>query len=73
MDKNHGGSLDYSEYVLGTIDLTKFLSEEFIEKMFKQLDHNGDGTIVESELLDMIGDSIIVSSKLIGKGSVNYK
>lgn len=41
--------------------------------MFKELDKNGDGTIFEHELLDMIGDSIIISSKLIGKGSINYQ
>ena len=54
LDKNNSGSLNFSEYVIGTMNLSRIFSEEFLAKMFREIDINRDGLISESEINNLI-------------------
>jgi len=45
IDMDHSGQIDYSEWVLGTIDLNMVLKEDKLKKAFETFDKDGSGTI----------------------------
>ena len=47
--------IDYSEFVLASIDRKKMLSKKRLEKVFKMFDKDGSGTISYKELKKMFG------------------
>ena len=50
LDKNKNGCLDYSEFVLGTLNINNIIREDNIKKLFQEIDKNNDGYISEKEL-----------------------
>lgn len=50
LDTNGDGVVDRSEFIAGTINQARLLSEENIHSMYKMLDTDGDGSLTIQEL-----------------------
>ena len=50
-----GGFVDYSEFVLATMNRQKLLSREKLDSAFKAFDIDGSGTISADELKGILG------------------
>ncbi|CAD8071877.1 unnamed protein product [Paramecium sonneborni] len=55
IDKNLSGQIDYSEFIMASINQTKILSQKKIEQAFRIFDLDGDGYITKQELEDVMG------------------
>lgn len=63
MDKS--GQIDYSEWVLGTIDLNTVLMEDKLRKAFDTFDKDGSGEITVDEIKVVLGIGKKVGSEQI--------
>ena len=59
MDKNNSGKIDYSEFVMATINKSSILTKERLEKAFQTIDKNGDQSVSVEELKAMFGGGSI--------------
>ncbi|OMJ85650.1 hypothetical protein SteCoe_13002 [Stentor coeruleus] len=55
VDVNQSGEIDYSEFVLATMNRQKLLSREKLESAFKAFDVDNSGTISADELKGILG------------------
>ena len=55
VDMDHSGSIDYSEFIIATMDLKKAMSKEKLKEAFEIFDKDGNGFITESEIKDVLG------------------
>ncbi|CAD8065224.1 unnamed protein product [Paramecium sonneborni] len=55
IDKNLSGQIDYSEFIMASINQSKILSQKKIEQAFRIFDLDGDGYITKQELEDVMG------------------
>lgn len=53
VDNNGSGSIDYTEFVMATINRQKLLSKERLEAVFKLFDIDGNGFLTADELRDI--------------------
>ena len=49
------GELEYSEWIVATIDKTKLLTEDKLRVAFKLFDKDGSGTISSDEIRQVLG------------------
>jgi calcium-dependent protein kinase len=59
VDKNDSGAIDYSEFVLATINRGKLMDQRRLEMAFKMFDKDGSGLISTSELRTIFGGNQI--------------
>lgn len=59
IDQNNSGSIDYSEFVAATINRSKLLSQDRLEKTFKAIDKDGNGSISIDELKLIFGNGLV--------------
>lgn len=55
IDMDKSGQIDYSEWVLGTIDLNTVLMEDKLKKAFETFDKDGSGEITVDEIKVVLG------------------
>lgn len=55
VDANHSGEIDYSEFILATMNRQKLLSREKLNLTFKAFDVDNSGTISADELKNILG------------------
>lgn len=58
IDKDKSGYIDYSEFLLASMNIEATLSEEKLECAFQLLDYDNSGKITTSELKSRLGQSI---------------
>lgn len=58
IDRNDNGTIDYSEFVIATINKKKLLDKKNLEATFKMIDKDGSNFITADELKEFfMGDS----------------
>ena len=67
MDRNKNGCIEYSEFLLGTIDIASILEKKSIKNLFNEIDKNQDGFIDEEEIKAMMQDCSYSVEGLIAK------
>ena len=45
VDTDHNGKINYTEFLACTIDKSIANSEQYLKRMFKKLDKDGNGTV----------------------------
>jgi calcium-dependent protein kinase len=55
VDKNESGEIDYSEWVMATINRESLLSKQRLEMAFKMFDKDGSGSISIDEIKEIFG------------------
>ena len=55
VDADGNGEIEYSEWVVASINKRKLLSDEKLEAAFNLFDKDGSGTISASEIRDVLG------------------
>lgn len=55
IDKNNNGTLDYSEFVMATINKESLFHKKKLETLFKLFDKDNSGTISFEEIKEMLG------------------
>lgn len=56
LDRNKNNNLEYSEFLLGTMRVSKIINDKNIENLFKEMDTNEDGFISQEEIKTMFYD-----------------
>jgi len=85
VDNNGSGSIDYTEFVMATINRQKLLSKERLEAVFKLFDKDGNGYLTADELREIFnpGNAKDIDEKVWaelikevdqnGDGQISYK
>ena len=63
-DADGSGEIDYSEFVVATINKRKLLSDEKLEAAFKLFDKDGSGSISSEEVKEVLGIGKNIDEKL---------
>lgn len=83
-DADGSGEIDYSEWVVATIDKTKLLSDNKMKQAFSLFDKDGGGTISPEEIKNVLGISgkkfdekiwndIVLEIDEDGSGEIDYQ
>jgi len=81
VDSDESGEIDYSEFVMGTMNAKSLVSEKRLEAAFRAFDRDGNGQISPEEVRLILGGSIVddkAVAKIIaqvdadGDGQVNF-
>jgi calcium-dependent protein kinase len=85
VDNNGSGALDYTEFVMATINRQKLLSKERLEAVFKLFDKDGNGYLTADELREIfnpgnakeiderVWSDLIKEVDQNGDGKISYK
>lgn len=81
-DTDKSGAIDYSEWVVATINKNQLLSDEKMKQAFDLFDKDGGGTISSSEIKEVLGigkhstkkiwDEIVQEVDIDGDGEISY-
>ena len=63
-DADGSGEIDYSEWVVATMDKRKLLSNEKLEAAFNLFDKDGSGTISANEVKEVLGVGKNIDEKI---------
>lgn len=63
-DTDGSGEIDYSEFVVATMDKRKLLSNEKLESAFNLFDKDGSGSISASEVKEVLGVGKNIDEKI---------
>lgn len=55
VDSDGSGEIDYSEWVVATINKTRLLSDEKLDQAFKLFDKDESGSISSEEVKEVLG------------------
>jgi len=58
VDIDGSGFIDYSEFIMATMNEKKNISEEKLKASFKTFDRDGNGTISHTEIKQVLGSSL---------------
>lgn len=50
VDSDKSGFIDYTEFIVATVNQEDFMSNEFLQAAFKMFDKDGGGTISANEI-----------------------
>jgi len=66
VDNNNSGAIDYTEFVMATMNRQKLLSKERLEAVFKMFDKDGNGYLTADEIKEIFnpGDNTEVDEKV---------
>ncbi len=84
VDVDQNGSIDYSEFVMATLNKKNLLSAERLESAFKIFDKDNNGYIDVNEIKEVLGRSnttitddvwkdLIMEVDLNGDGEISFK
>ena len=59
VDTDRNGTIDYSEFVVATIEKNKLLNRSTLNAAFNAFDKDGNGSISADEIRDLLGASAI--------------
>lgn len=81
-DSDGSGEIDYSEWIVATMDKKKLLSNEKLEAAFNLFDKDGSGSISAVEVKDVLGvgknidekvwNDIIMEVDANGDGEISF-
>ena len=54
-DSDGSGEIDYSEWIVATMDKRKLLTEEKLQQAFSMFDRDGGGSISSNEVKEVLG------------------
>lgn len=55
VDINHSGAIDYTEFIIATMNRQSLLSRDRLEEAFRTFDKDGSGSITAEELKEVLG------------------
>jgi calcium-dependent protein kinase len=55
IDTDGNGAIDYSEFLMATMNEAQLLSQEKLKAAFKMFDKDGSGTISKDEIKEALG------------------
>ena len=58
IDKDKSGFIDYSEFLMASMNLESTLSDEKLDAAFQMIDIDGNGKVTISELKSKLGSNI---------------
>ena len=58
LDFNNNGSIDYSEFLIAHVDMTKLAHEDRIKEVFNLFDLDNSGTITIDEIKKVLGGGV---------------
>ena len=64
IDANNSGSIDYSEFMMATMDLSNLLTTEKLQAAFNMFDQDGSGSITIDEIIAVLGGNKTKREKL---------
>ena len=83
VDADGSGEIDYSEWVVATINKTRLLSDEKLDQAFKLFDKDESGSISSEEVKEVLGagknidekiwDEIITEVDGNGDGEISFE
>ena len=65
VDVDNSGFIDYSEFIMATMNEKKNISEEKLKSSFEIFDKDGNGTITHSEIKEVLGASVAISDEAV--------
>jgi Ca2+-binding EF-hand superfamily protein len=54
-DSDNSGFIDYTEFIVGTVNQEELTENGFLEAAFKMFDKDGSGAISASEIKEVLG------------------
>jgi calcium-dependent protein kinase len=83
IDVDNSGQIDYTEWVIATIDKDSLLTEDKLRTAFNMIDDDGSGTITSHEIRDVIcagnqnidpvlWDQMVMEVDLDGNGEIDF-
>ncbi len=72
IDTDGSGAIDYSEFLMATMNESQLLSKENLKRAFKMFDKDNSGTISRDEIREALGDmEEEIAEKIISEVDVN--
>jgi len=65
VDIDKSGFIDYSEFIMATMNEKKNVSEDKLRSAFKIFDQDGNGTITHQEIKSVLGASSAISDEAV--------
>ncbi|KAM3144380.1 hypothetical protein pb186bvf_003544 [Paramecium bursaria] len=59
VDMDGSGTIDYSEFIIATMDRKKAVQKEKLKEAFQVFDKDGNGFISEAEIKEVLGPSLV--------------
>ena len=67
VDTDHSGYIDYSEFVIASMNEKNLLTNEKLQAAFKMFDKDGSGTISSSEIKEVLGFGKTMSEEAVNE------